>query len=257
MVPLGLPVDSTASAPVGLPPAGAAVPMGMPVDAAPTIYPSAAAEPFGAAVAVTDPVLSHQGPAVATVGAMIFSHQAPDGAWEQYPIDQSQLIAAHLAQQPVGGRVALPGLPFEVRWGVEAQSAKLPTPPTTGIIQVNVHSGNTRIVREESAATPSSIPPSLYSHQSPDGRWEAYSSVHCAFIAQAQAAAPAGGRAALPGIPFEIRWGSQAHSSKLPTPPQTGMVQVNLNSGNTRVVRREAASSMPSLHIPSAALPTL
>ncbi len=45
------------------------------------------------------------------------------------------------------GVVRLTELPHEVRWGAAAVSKRLPTPPSTGMIQVNVDNGNTRVVR--------------------------------------------------------------------------------------------------------------
>ena len=35
---------------------------------------------------------------------------------------------------------------------------------------------------------------------------------------------------------FEVRFGANAISRKMPTPPASGMVQVNLQNENTRVV---------------------
>ena len=37
---------------------------------------------------------------------------------------------------------------------------------------------------------------------------------------------------------FEVRFGIHATSRKMPRPPDTGVIQVNLASENTRVVRR-------------------
>ena len=39
---------------------------------------------------------------------------------------------------------------------------------------------------------------------------------------------------------FEVRFGNAAISEKMPTPPTTGIVQVNLDDQNTRVVERYA-----------------
>ena len=44
---------------------------------------------------------------------------------------------------------------------------------------------------------------------------------------------------------FEVRFGMYAISDRVPTPPPTRMIQVNLESGATRVVRREA----PCAHV--------
>ena len=58
------------------------------------------------------------------------------------------------------------------------------------------------------------------------------------------------GKVALPGIPFEVRWGDEAVSAKLPHPPPEGIIQVNIRSQNTRVVRRDGATSAPSQPTP-------
>ena len=61
------------------------------------------------------------------------------------------------------------------------------------------------------------------------------------------AKSPAGGTITLPGVRlgtgtgkvfFEVRWGPQAVSAKQPSPPPEGMIQVNPNNENTRVVRK-------------------
>ena len=45
---------------------------------------------------------------------------------------------------------------------------------------------------------------------------------------------------------FEIRFGSAATSQRMPRPPDTGIVQVNTQNGNTRVVRRDAPCAVTS-----------
>ena len=50
----------------------------------------------------------------------------------------------------------------------------------------------------------------------------------------------------LPGIPFEVSWGDEAVSAKLAHPPPEGIIQVNVRSQNTRVVRRDGATSQPT-----------
>ena len=42
-------------------------------------------------------------------------------------------------------------------------------------------------------------------------------------------------------LQFEVRFGANATSRKMPTPPDSGMVQVNLANENTRVVVQAAA----------------
>lgn len=86
---------------------------------------------------------------------------------------------------------------------------------------------------------PPAATPAAFSHRAPNGLWESYATEQATTIAGAMAARPAGGEIRVaPSLPFVVRWGSQATSSRMATPP-TGMVQVNLNSGNVRLVRRD------------------
>lgn len=82
-------------------------------------------------------------------GMLHFSHRFnPSSAWESYGEEQNALIANAIRSQGwEGGAVRLEfGLPFEVRWGSRATSQFMPTTPDTKMIQVNLDSGNTRVV---------------------------------------------------------------------------------------------------------------
>jgi hypothetical protein len=68
--------------------------------------------------------------------------------------------------------------------------------------------------------------------------WEGYDAAANDRIARAFAAAPAGGAVALEGAPFEVRWGGAARSGKLARRPYSGVIQVNVTTENTRLVRR-------------------
>ena len=46
-------------------------------------------------------------------------------SWDAYDATTNQLISSAMAARPAGGTVALPGGPFEVRWGSEATSSKM------------------------------------------------------------------------------------------------------------------------------------
>lgn len=79
-----------------------------------------------------------------------FSHCGPDGAWTPYPRSQCATIDRAMAKRPAGGAVQLSRhLPFEIRWGAEAVSARMPQPPRSRMIQVNARSQNTRVVRRD------------------------------------------------------------------------------------------------------------
>ena len=126
--------------PVGGDPAGGGVPMGSAVSAGVGV-------PMGAGV----PIASFK-----------FAHRAHSGAsWEYYDDATSAMIADAMARQPAGGssRLSNPALPFEVRWGTM----------TTGgnIVQVNLNSGNTRIVKRDEAASAGASPGvgARFSHQ--------------------------------------------------------------------------------------------
>ena len=60
---------------------------------------------------------------------------------------------------------------------------------------------------------------------------------------------------------FEVRFGQNAVSGKMPTPPDSGMIQVNLADENTRVVELKAqlaavqAKPAPNEGVPPPELP--
>ena len=84
-----------------------------------------------------------------------------------------------------------------------------------------------------------------YQHQDPAGAWGDFAPKHCEIIARAMALNPGAGSVTLPDIPFEVRWGTNAKSAKMPNIPNTNMIQVNVNNGNSRIVRRNHAVPIP------------
>ena len=93
-----------------------------------------------------------QGARVASTAATSYSNLEPrTNSWMPYSTHISSLIAAAHAGSTDGGQLRLPDLPFEVRWGSRATSWRMPQAPPTGMIQVNVNNGNTRVVRCEAA----------------------------------------------------------------------------------------------------------
>jgi hypothetical protein len=91
------------------------------------------------------------------VPSKTFSHRmGPDSPWEQFPAHQCLVIEEAMRARPSGGSVRLSEhLPFEIRWGTKATSSRLRCIPTTRMIQVNLRSTNTRVVR----ADPPPLPP--------------------------------------------------------------------------------------------------
>ena len=75
-----------------------------------------------------------------------------------------------------------------------------------------------------------------FEHRDDQGTWHRYAPEQSVLIAVALGQNP-NGAAKLPGGPFEVRFGDFATSRKMTTAPDTGMVQVNTASDNTRVVR--------------------
>ena len=93
-----------------------------------------------------------------------------------------------------------------------------------------------------------------YFHVAPDGKEEPYSPEVCQRLQMAMATMPGGGRLTVASsLPFEVRWGSEATSQKLSQPPPSGIIQVNVNSQNTRIVfaKHGASAREWSLSAPS------
>ena len=59
--------------------------------------------------------------------------------------------------------------------------------------------------------------PAVFSHQGPDGAWEPYDAARCLEIQAAINAQGPDGAVQLAGIPFEVRWGARATSSRVAT----------------------------------------
>ena len=103
-------------------------------------------------------------------------------------------------------------------------------------------------------------PPSYFHSPDHGNTWEPYDANTNALISFEMASQPDGGVVALPGgLPFEVRWGSAASSSKMRKPPPTHMMQVNTSSGNSRWVKAAdgaaAASAAQPHRQPSPARP--
>ena len=109
--------------------------------------------------------------------AVVFEHLGPDGSWARYGPGECAMLEQARAVNP-NAVVRLPNLPFEIRFGDCARSGKMPTPPETRILQVNVHNDNSRVVRRNDGAAATvqvRVPPNAVGGCSiqtalPDGR---------------------------------------------------------------------------------------
>ena len=88
------------------------------------------------------------------------------------------------------------------------------------------------------APAPGRDPPPLvrYGSINPQGGGEPYDAADSAKIHAAKAAGALSLRLDKPYGEFEIRFGANATSGKMPSPPESQMIQVNLQTENTRVV---------------------
>ena len=93
-------------------------------------------------------------------------------------------------------------------------------------------------------------------HLAPDGTREPYSAADCKAISAARMRGLPSVRVSDVTLPngkvleFEVRLGSNAVSQRMPKPPQSRMIQVNLGNENTRVVLE--SMSEPTLGAPPA-----
>lgn len=99
-----------------------------------------------------------------------------------------------------------------------------------------------RPVQPVAVAAP--VQQAVYEHQDSRGVWTTYDPQTAAILEAAVQSNP-NAVVRLPGIPFEVRFGSAARSARVPRPPPTGALQVNVNGENSRVVRRRAAGPAP------------
>ena len=89
-----------------------------------------------------------------------FFHIAPDGVREPYSAADNAKIASALFRKRPSVRVSDVALPcgkvlqFEVRLGPNAISPRMPAPPPSQMIQVNLATNNTRVVVQSLPAPP-------------------------------------------------------------------------------------------------------
>ena len=85
-----------------------------------------------------------------------------------------------------------------------------------------------------------------YEHRDADNRWHAFSDADNQVIEDAYRANKNKILLTMPQNPpglreFEVRFGDNARSERMPRPPSTKIIQVNVASGATRIVRRIAS----------------
>ena len=81
-----------------------------------------------------------------------------------------------------------------------------------------------------------------------NNRWNPYDAATCAFLESAEQANP-NAIVQLQGLPFQVRFGQNARSQKMVS--STGILQVNVNTENSRDVRRVAPMQPSSSRVPS------
>ena len=91
-----------------------------------------------------------------------------------------------------------------------------------------------------------------YEHRDANNEWHPFSHMENEIIERAYRANGCRVHLTMPLNPagfreFEIRFGDSARSKKMPRPPSTKMIQVNVASGATRVVRRVGPIDQPTI----------
>ena len=91
-----------------------------------------------------------------------------------------------------------------------------------------------------------------YEHRDANNEWHPFSHMENEKIERAYRANGCRVHLTMPLNPagfreFEIRFGDSARSKKMPRPPSTKMIQVNVASGATRVVRRVGPIDQPTM----------
>ena len=91
-----------------------------------------------------------------------------------------------------------------------------------------------------------------YEHRDANNEWHPFSHMENEKIERAYRANGCRVHLTMPLNPvgfreFEIRFGDSARSKKMPRPPSTKMIQVNVSSGATRVVRRVGPIDQPTM----------
>ena len=150
----------------------------------------------------------------------------------------------HIARSisPAEGSVQIPGGIFEVRWGILAVSKSMTTVPHTEMLQVNIKTDKSRIVKATGSSQSKGFAVDdeddvVFAHLSPNGIPVEYSEVVSNIIRLAIKRDGEGGGKALLGGDLEVRWGTEATCEpRFPFVPPSGMIQVHTATGDARLV---------------------
>ena len=103
-----------------------------------------------------------------------YEHLGPGGHWEPYSEDVAMLIDIARSISPAEGSVLIPGGPFEVRWGLKAVSKSMTTVPHTEMLQVNIQTDKSRMVKATGSSQSNGLlvddeDDVVFAHLSPNG----------------------------------------------------------------------------------------
>lgn len=131
-----------------------------------------------------------------------FAHVAPDGSLQPYSSAENvkileAMLGGHgaVALDPIRLPTGLEAR-FEIRFGPNAVSDRMREPPSSGMIQVNLDTENTRVVQrvqpkpstvEAASAAPVPCMHARFAHISPTGQRQLYSDTDNALIHEARA----------------------------------------------------------------------
>ena len=153
---------------------------------------------------------------------------------------------------PAEGSVLIPGGPFEVRWGLKAVSKSMTTVPHTEMLQVNIQTDKSRMVKATGSSQSNGLlvddeDDVVFAHLSPNGIPVEYSEAMSSIIRHAiKRDGEGGGKIFLSGD-LEVRWGTEATCEpRFLQPPPSGMIQVHTATGDARLVLKTPRHHKPT-----------
>eukprot|EP00928_Gymnodinium_smaydae_P049335 TRINITY_DN33100_c0_g1_i1.p1 TRINITY_DN33100_c0_g1~~TRINITY_DN33100_c0_g1_i1.p1 ORF type:complete len:1131 (+),score=167.08 TRINITY_DN33100_c0_g1_i1:131-3394(+) len=190
------------------------------------------------------------------------AYASSDGQVHLYSAeDNERIVEAMLSGAPsvqlapvvLHGKIAR----FEVRFGADAVSARMACPPSTGIIQVNLETQQTRVVRRlgadvdglNQAEQNSSRASARFAYIDRSGKRNLFSDADNVLIETAWSEGASSVRLSTTrGLRLdesEVRFGDHAFSQTFEVPPKTGMLKVSLTSGEAHVVVNVSGTGTP------------